>query len=108
MKEIVLSDNRLRDGAMVGRAMRVVKTLKKLDVSRNQIADLRQGSFVDVISLETLDLSRNTLTELKRGALHRLPRLKTVDLSYNKIRSFHSDSFKDTPQVRIELRRCLI
>jgi Leucine-rich repeat (LRR) protein len=99
MNEIVLSDNRLRDGSMLGRAMRVVKTLKKLDLSRNEISDLRQGSFVDVINLENLDLSRNRLTELKRSALHRLPRLKRVDLSHNQIRSFHSDSFKDTPQV---------
>ena len=58
-----------------------------------------QGSFVDVVSLEHLDLSKNRLTELKRSALHRLPRLKTVDLSHNQISSFHSDSFKDTPQV---------
>ena len=99
MHEIVLSNNRLRDGAMVGRAMRAVKTLKKLDLSNNEMADLRQGSFVDVVSLEHLDLSKNRLTELKRSALHRLPRLKTVDLSHNQIRSFHSDSFKGTPQV---------
>ena len=43
MHEIVLSKNRLRDGAMVGRAMRAVKTLKKLDLSENDMADLRQG-----------------------------------------------------------------
>ena len=44
MHEIVLSKNRLRDGAMVGRAMRAVKTLKKLDLSENEMSDLRQGS----------------------------------------------------------------
>ena len=54
---------------------------------------------MDVVSLEELDLSKNRLTELKRSALHRLPRLRTVDLSHNQIRSFHSDAFKDTPQV---------
>ena len=43
MHEIVLSKNRLRDGAMVGRAMRAVKTLKKLDLSDNEMSDLRQG-----------------------------------------------------------------
>ena len=52
-----------------------------------------------MVSLEELDLSKNRLTELKRSALHRLPRLRTVDLSHNQIRSFHSDAFKDTPQV---------
>ena len=42
MHEIVLSRNRFRDGAMVGRAMRAVKTLKKLDLSENEMTDLRQ------------------------------------------------------------------
>ena len=46
MHEIVLSRNRFRDGAMVGRAMRAVKTLKKLDLSENEMTDLRQvGSY---------------------------------------------------------------
>lgn len=100
MNEVILRGNLLRDGAMVGRAMRVVKTLKKLDVSRNEISNLRQGSFVDVMNLEELDLSNNLLTALHKGGLHRLPRLKIVDLSHNRIGSFHSDSFMDTPQVR--------
>ena len=52
MHEIVLSKNRLRDGAMVGRAMRAVKTLKKLDLSENEMSDLRQGGY----SKDILDL----------------------------------------------------
>ena len=52
MHEIVLSKNRLRDGAMVGRAMRAVKTLKKLDLSENEMSDLRQGGY----SIDILDL----------------------------------------------------
>ena len=54
MHEIVLSKNRLRDGAMVGRAMRAVKTLKKLDLSENEMSDLRQGGY----SKDILDLGR--------------------------------------------------
>ncbi len=61
-----LRGNQLRDAAMVGRAMRALKTLKRLDLSRNEVSELRQASFMDVISLEELDLSRNKLTELQR------------------------------------------
>jgi Leucine-rich repeat (LRR) protein len=39
--------------------MSVIKTLKKLDLSRNAIEELRQDSFVDVVNLEELDLSQN-------------------------------------------------
>ena len=38
MNEVILKGNQLRDGAMVGRAMRVIKTLKRLDVSHNQVS----------------------------------------------------------------------
>jgi len=44
------------DASIAGRAMSAIKTLKKLDLSRNSIEELRQDSFVDVISLEELDL----------------------------------------------------
>ncbi len=59
MEEVVLRGNRFKDAGLIGRAMRVVKTLKKLDISENLIEDLKQGSFVDVINLEELDLSHN-------------------------------------------------
>lgn len=74
--------------------MRALKTVRRLDLSQNEIGELRQASFMDVISLEELNLSRNKLTELQRTALHRLPRLRKVDLSHNQIKAFHSDAFK--------------
>ncbi len=88
-RQVSLRGNQLRDAAMVGRAMRALKTLKRLDLSKNEIGQLRQASFMDVISLERLDLSNNRLTELQRTALHRMPRLKKVDLSRNNIKAFH-------------------
>ncbi len=59
MEEVVLKGNEFKDASIIGRAMRVVKTLKKLDVSHNFIEDLKHQSFVDVINLEELDLSYN-------------------------------------------------
>ena len=53
MHEIVLSRNRFRDGAMVGRAMRAVKTLKKLDLSENEMTDLRQVGDSTVLTFES-------------------------------------------------------
>ena len=37
MGELILAGNKLRDASMAGRAARVIKTLKNLDVSRNEI-----------------------------------------------------------------------
>ena len=99
MEEVVLRGNSFRDARQVGTAMRVLKPLKRLDLSYNLFEDLAEDSFVDIINLEELDLSHNRLTDLKRKAVYRMPRLRSVDLSYNRIRSFHSDSFDSTPLI---------
>ncbi len=56
LREVSFRGNRMVDASIAGRAMSAIKTLKKLDLSRNSIEELRQDSFVDVISLEELDL----------------------------------------------------
>ena len=99
MEEVVLKGNKFKDARQIGRAMRVVKPLKKLDLSHNEIEDLLQDSFVDIINLEELDLSHNLLTDLKRKAVYRMPRLRSVKLSNNRIQNFHSDSFDSTPLI---------
>ena len=75
LKEISLKGNRLEDPSMIGRSMRVVKTLKQLDLSHNLIEHIPSESFVDIISLEDLNLNSNRITDFKAGAFHRLPRL---------------------------------
>ena len=99
MQELVLADNEIRDADMVGQAVKVIKTIQKLDVSNNKIEKLRDGSFLDIISLQEMTLANNRLTLMQRAAFHRLPRLKKIDLSNNRIRNFHSEVFSDTPVV---------
>ena len=71
LEEVVLKNNKIKDPSNIGRAMRVIKPLKSLDLSHNLIEDLEENSFVDIINLENLDLSHNRLTDLRRGAVHR-------------------------------------
>ena len=99
MEELVLSGNSIRDAVMVGQAVKVIKTIKKLDLSGNEIEKVRDDSFQDIISLEELSLAGNKFALLHRAAFHRLPRLRRVDLSNNQIRSFHSEAFSETPLV---------
>ena len=99
MEELVLAGNNIRDAVMVGQAVKVIKTIKKLDLSDNEIDKVRDDSFMDIISLEELSLAGNHLALLQRDAFHRLPRLRKVDLSNNEIRTFHSEAFSGTPLV---------
>jgi len=105
MQELVLANNDIRDADMVGQAVKVIKTIERLDVSNNKIEKLRDGSFLDIISLQEMSLANNRLTLMQRAAFHRLPRLKKIDLSNNRIRNFHSDVFSDTPVVEELLLR---
>jgi Leucine-rich repeat (LRR) protein len=105
MQELVLADNEIRDAAMVGQAAKVIKTIQKLDLSNNRIEKLRDGSFLDIISLQEMSLADNRLTLMQRSAFHRLPRLKKINLSNNQIRNFHSEAFSDTPMVEELLLR---
>ena len=96
----ILSDFNLSITVFVqNRNVDSIKPLKKLDLSHNEIEDLLQDSFVDIINLEELDLSHNLLTDLKRKAVYRMPRLRSVKLSNNRIQNFHSDSFDSTPLI---------
>ena len=85
MEELVLANNLLRDAVMVGQAVKVIKTIKKLDLSHNQIDKLREDSFIDIISLEELRLADNRLTLMQRDSFHRLPRLRRVDLRQQRL-----------------------
>ena len=93
LKEVSLKGNRLEDPSMIGRSMRVVKTLKQLDLSHNQIDHVPSESFVDIMSLEDLNLNSNRITDFKAGSFHRLP-----------VNKFLNRYMKDR---REELRLCI-
>ncbi|XP_023327313.1 protein artichoke [Eurytemora carolleeae] len=99
LEQVILAHNSIGDASIVGQAVKVIKTIKTLDISNNRMDKLRERSFVDINSLEELDLSNNNIVLMQRGALTRLPRLKKLDLRSNDIRSFHSDIFLDVPQL---------
>ena len=100
LAEVNLARNEIEDPAMVGMAMRAVKTIKSLDLSENIISILDRDSFVDIVSLERLKLRSNNIRDLRKGCIRRMPRLKVIDLQDNKISSFHSDGFMDTPSLQ--------
>jgi internalin A len=67
-------------------AISQVKTLEKLDLSKNIIASIDDDAFVELENLTELDLSFNELTYLP-SSLGKLTKLKRLNLSGNKISS---------------------
>ncbi|XP_034840012.1 protein artichoke [Maniola hyperantus] len=93
LKELSLSNNRISDAGMVGRATRDLPMLSILNLNHNIISKLNEGAFVDQPMLETLFLSNNNINIIHHGAFHRVPKLRVVDLNHNEIIRIHPESF---------------
>ncbi|KAM3962801.1 artichoke [Aphomia sociella] len=93
LNELSLSNNKISDATMVGRATRDLPLLSHLNLNNNLIDKLNEGAFVDQPMLEKLLLSNNNINIIHHGAFHRVPKLKIVDLNYNRISQIHPESF---------------
>ena len=56
-----------------------------LDLSKNSITFLPDGSFSSVATLRTLDLSGNSLSDIQINAFQNLQSLQTLNLSRNEL-----------------------
>ncbi|XP_049865245.1 protein artichoke [Pectinophora gossypiella] len=93
LSELSLSNNKINDATMVGRATRDLPNLTLLNLNHNLIDKLNEGAFVDQPMLEKLYLSNNNINIIHHGAFHRVPKLRIVDLNYNQISQIHPESF---------------
>lgn len=92
--ELSLHDNELVE--IPSRAIRNLKKLKLLDLSRNQIDCVELDSFTGLGgSLESLSLAENSLDTLPRDAFASLPKLETIDLSGNNLAHLDANVFQD-------------
>ncbi|XP_046961650.1 protein artichoke-like [Vanessa cardui] len=93
LNELSLSNNRISDATMIGRATRDLPMLSTLNLNFNLISKLSEGAFVDQTMLEILYLSNNNINIIHHGAFHRVPKLRVIDLNYNEIVRIHPESF---------------
>ncbi|XP_027696131.1 leucine-rich repeat neuronal protein 4 [Vombatus ursinus] len=66
------------------------RTLQSLDLSSNQLKELRDRDLRDLSSLQVLILRNNLIQELHFGETPVFESLETLDLSYNKLSSMPS------------------
>ncbi|XP_041370452.1 adhesion G protein-coupled receptor A3-like [Gigantopelta aegis] len=70
-----------------------------LDLKRNALTVLKEGSFMGLSMLEKLNLSYNHITIIKAGAFQGLESLVRLDLSHNKIGIIDSGIFSGLPKL---------
>ncbi|KAJ6653510.1 hypothetical protein lerEdw1_009182, partial [Lerista edwardsae] len=99
LAELDLSHNRLRSLRDDGQALALLRGLRKLSLSHNQLGADGDGTLPAGLGglqqLEELDLSFNRLRRLPEEALGRLQQLRTLDVDHNQLPSF--------PRVLLEL-----
>ncbi len=73
-----------------------IDTIISLDLSGENISELRQSFFEGFTRLEELDLSQNSIRVLGTGTFSPLTRLKELDLSENQIHSIADNVFSSS------------
>ncbi|XP_070560773.1 insulin-like growth factor-binding protein complex acid labile subunit [Ptychodera flava] len=71
--------------------------LKELDISRNQLSELENNTFVDFSSLEVLDISHNLITHIEVAAFSGLYNLLKLSLKDNNLWTIIPQTFNVQP-----------
>lgn len=94
LQDLSLSGNLL---TKVPTALGSFRFLKTLQMSDNEIVDVRNASFVGLQHLQLLNLSRNEIGNLSRGSFKELSALNLLDLSANRVHTIEHGTFDDAP-----------
>lgn len=76
LKEVALVGNTIGDASMVGRALMDLPAISVVQLDRNKINRLGEGSFVDLPVLARLTISHNRITEIFPGKLKAIGKIK--------------------------------
>ena len=75
--------------------------LKSLYLDNNQLTNLEQNTFEELISLENLILSSNHLTTIERHTFGGLKSLKNLHLNSNQLRTIELHAFDDLENLEV-------
>jgi len=79
-------------------------TASSLDMSRNHLTSLTTSSFVSVRrSLRTLNVSRNRVETVEDGSFGSMQRLEALDLSGNRLTVVRQGTFRGAPGLQVTL-----
>ena len=123
VKDLDLSENPLSEAAIRGilgeakvlRSLNLARTgmktvtrletpfLKYLNISGNEIKDIRPAALERATLLETLDLSSNRLDDFSNlvNTFKTLPALRSLDVSGNAVKNLNESSFEGLDRLRI-------
>ena len=78
---------------------------KELYLDGNQITEIHQSAFNNLVSIYTISLFENSITEIMTGTFYGLAELSILNLGENKIDSIQEGSFKLNSKISEDKRR---
>ncbi|XP_076170370.1 toll-like receptor Tollo [Ptiloglossa arizonensis] len=97
LQDLSLSGNYLTE---IPYAVRVLRTLKTLDLGNNHVSRIENDSFDGLAELCGLRLEDNKLENVSREAFASLPELQALNLANNYIRHVEQSAFGSNPVLR--------
>lgn len=94
LEEIDLSFNKISKIDNDENDIYVYRKLKKLNLSYNQLSNLPDAIFNNIVELEYLDLSHNFITNITLTTFEGIKKLKVLYLSHNNIEDINSSLFR--------------
>lgn len=98
LQDLSLSGNALTE---VPYAVRVLHSLKTLDLGNNQMSRIDNDSFAGLNEVYGLRLVDNKLENISREAFATLPALQVLNLANNFIRHVEQSAFSNNPVLRV-------
>jgi len=98
LQDLSLSGNNLTE---VPYAVRVLHSLKTLDLGNNQMLRIDNDSFAGLNEVYGLRLVDNKLENVSREAFATLPALQVLNLANNLIRHVEQSAFSNNPVLRV-------
>ncbi|XP_016061607.1 PREDICTED: leucine-rich repeat-containing G-protein coupled receptor 4, partial [Miniopterus natalensis] len=75
--------------------------LEEISLQRNQIRQIKEGTFQGLVSLRILDLSRNLIHEIHDRAFAKLGSITNLDVSFNELTSFPTEGLSGLNQLKL-------
>ncbi|KAM6173008.1 leucine-rich repeat-containing G-protein coupled receptor 4 isoform 2-T2 [Erethizon dorsatum] len=75
--------------------------LEEISLQRNQIYQIKEGTFQGLVSLRILDLSRNRIHEIHSSAFAKLGAITNLDVSFNALMSFPTEGLNGLNQLKL-------
>ncbi|CAK9802107.1 Toll-like receptor Tollo [Anthophora quadrimaculata] len=97
LQDLSLSGNYLTE---IPYAVRVLRSLKTLDLGNNHVSRIDNDSFAGLSELYGLRLVDNKLEKVSREAFAELPALQVLNLANNYIRHVEQSAFASNPVLR--------